>query len=99
MQARADCTKHCTALQAKKAPALLILKTYDEPVVPFEGAFEEAAIAAFVETKTAPLLVEMDQSPRNKKALNAIFSDQATPKLLAVVGEVGAALLCPVWAL
>jgi hypothetical protein len=75
-------------MQAKKAPALLILKTYDEPVVAFEGSFDEASIAAFVEAKSAPLLPEMDQEPRNKKALSRVFSDQATPKLLAVVAEV-----------
>ena len=67
---------------------MLLFKSYDEPVVAFEGAFEQAAIASFVEDKSAPLLVEMDQSARNKKALGRIFSDQAKPKLLAVVAEV-----------
>ena len=42
-------------------PALLIVKTYDDPVVVFEGKFKDAAIAAFIEDKTAPVLVEMDQ--------------------------------------
>ena len=74
---------------------MLLFKTYDEPVVAYDGAFDQAAITAFVEEKSAPLLAEMDQSPRNKKALNRIFSDQAKPKLLAVVAEVRP----PIWAL
>lgn len=48
-------------MQAKKVPALVIFKTYDEPVLVYDGEFEGAAIKAFIEDKTAPILVEMDQ--------------------------------------
>ncbi len=47
--------------QAKEVPALVIFKTYDEPVVVYDGEFEGPAIKAFIEDKTAPILVEMDQ--------------------------------------
>ena len=74
--------------QAKKAPAVLVFKTYDEPMVSIEGNLNEAAIVAFVESSTEPSLPEMDERPRNKKAVGRIFADQDKPKLLAVVGEV-----------
>ena len=48
-------------MQAKDVPALVIFKTYDEPLVVFDGKFEEKPIAAFIEDKSAPILVEMDQ--------------------------------------
>ena len=48
-------------LQAKEVPALIIFKTYDEPTVTYDGEFEGSAIKAFIEDKTAPILVEMDQ--------------------------------------
>ena len=52
--------KECI-LQAKEVPALIIFKTYDEPTVTYDGKFEGSAIKAFIEDKTAPILVEMDQ--------------------------------------
>ena len=48
-------------MQAKAAPALVIFKTYDDPIVVYDGKFEGSAIKAFIEDKTAPILVEMDQ--------------------------------------
>jgi hypothetical protein len=47
--------------QAKKAPAVVVVKSYDEPLVVFEGKFGDAEIAGFVEESTTPKLVEMDQ--------------------------------------
>ena len=68
---------------------MLLFKSYDEPVVALEGgALSQAAIEAFVEGGAEPSLPEMDEAPRNKKAVSRIFGDQDTPKLLAVVGEV-----------
>ena len=37
------------------------MKSYDEPVVAFEGKFEDPEITTFVELSTSPKLVEMDQ--------------------------------------
>ena len=48
-------------LQAKSAPALIIVKTYDEPVAIYDGEFKHDPIVEFIEEKTAPVLVEMDQ--------------------------------------
>ena len=50
-----------SVMQAKDVPALIVFKTYDEPTVVFDGKFDGAAIKAFIEDKTAPVLVEMDQ--------------------------------------
>ncbi|CAL8464780.1 g4315 [Coccomyxa elongata] len=73
--------------EVKAAPAVVVVKSYDEPVVAFEGKFEDPEITTFVELSTSPKLVEMDQSPKNKKALNRIFADQVLPKLLALVSK------------
>ena len=48
-------------MQAKSTPALIIVKTYDEPVVIYDGEFKHDSIVEFIEDKTAPVLVEMDQ--------------------------------------
>ncbi len=41
---------------------MVVIKSYDEPVVAFEGNFDDgSAIAVFVEEVTEPQLVEMDQ--------------------------------------
>lgn len=45
----------------KAAPAVVVVKSYDEPVVAFEGKFEDPEITTFVELSTSPKLVEMDQ--------------------------------------
>ncbi|EIE22882.1 protein disulfide isomerase [Coccomyxa subellipsoidea C-169] len=72
------------SLVDEEAPAVVVVKSYDEPVVVFEGKFGDAEISGFVEAATTPKLVEMDQSPKNKKALSRIFADQAKPKILAL---------------
>lgn len=40
---------------------MVIFKTFDEPVVVFDGKYDEATLSAFIEDKSAPVLVEMDQ--------------------------------------
>lgn len=45
----------------KAAPAVVVVKSYDEPLVAFEGKFEDPEITTFVELSTSPKLVEMDQ--------------------------------------
>lgn len=47
--------------QAKEAPAVVVIKSYDEPVTVFEGKFGDEEVVGFVETATSPKLVEMDQ--------------------------------------
>lgn len=49
-------------MQADKAPAVVVIKSYDEPVVAFEGKFDDGSeIVTFIEEATEPQLVEMDQ--------------------------------------
>ena len=60
-ETQTNCCSLCALLQAKSAPALIIVKTYDEPVVIYDGEFKHDPIVEFIEEKTAPVLVEMDQ--------------------------------------
>jgi hypothetical protein len=48
-------------LQVDKAPAVVLFKTYDEPLVAFEGKFDGETIVTFIEEKSEPELVEMDK--------------------------------------
>ena len=49
------------ARQAKAAPAVLLLKSYDEPVTEYSGAFSEEALAQWALANCEPVLTEMDQ--------------------------------------
>ncbi|KAK9835347.1 hypothetical protein WJX81_004050 [Elliptochloris bilobata] len=71
--------------EAKAAPAAVLLKSFDEPVTEYSGDFTEAALTQWALAHSEPVLVEMDQTVRNKRSLQRIFADQTRPKFLAVV--------------
>ena len=68
-----------------KAAGVVMFKTYDAPAVVADVELTSAdALQAWVGTTSTPALVELDQTPRNRRALDAIFKAD-TPKLLAFV--------------
>lgn len=74
--------------EVKAAAGVVMFKTYDEPAVVAEADLESAtateALSGWIAAASAPALVELDQSPRNKRALDAIFKAD-TPKLLGFI--------------
>lgn len=58
------------ARQAKAAPAVLLLKSY-EPVTEYSGAFSEEALTQWALANCEPVLTEMDQcAPVHTKSCN-----------------------------
>ena len=55
--------------QAKAAPAVLLLKSYDEAVTEYSGAFSEEALTQWALANCEPVLTEMDQcAPAEQRA-------------------------------
>jgi protein disulfide-isomerase A1 len=69
---------------------VVMYKTYDAPAVVADvdltgpAAAAGAGLQAWIATAATPALVELDQTPRNRRALDAIFKAD-TPKLLGFV--------------
>jgi len=76
--------------EIKAATGVAMFKTYDEPSVVAETDLASAsasdALSSWIAAAASPALVELDQSPRNKRALDAIFKAD-TPKLLGFVAK------------
>lgn len=72
--------------KGSKGPALVVLQADAEGPMSYDGAFESADLAAWVEKTAAPAVVTLDQSPKNRKALQKVFSNDK-PKLLGFVSK------------
>lgn len=72
-----------------KEAAVLLLKPEDGGEVPattYGGALSKKELSAWVEKVSAPALVTLDQSAKNKKALQKVFADPK-PKLLGFIAK------------
>jgi protein disulfide-isomerase A1 len=69
---------------------VVLFKTFDEPHAVAEADLAVAgavdALSSWIAATATPALVELDQSPRNKRALDAIFKAD-TPKLLGFISK------------
>ncbi|KAK9865288.1 hypothetical protein WJX84_012094 [Apatococcus fuscideae] len=73
--------------EPQAAPSILMFKQYDAPMLKYQGKLtDKAAIMEWLSSKSLPSLVELDQKPRNRAALQKIFSSP-TPKLLGFAGK------------
>ena len=62
------------------------LKTFDERVRRFDGAATAAAMAAFVEAHSTPLVAKLDRAPESRALLRRVFRHGA-PKVIAFANE------------
>ena len=62
------------------------LKTFDERVRRFDGAATAAAMAAFVEAHSTPLVAKLDRAPESRALLRRVFR-HAAPKVIAFANE------------
>mmetsp|Transcript_2672 Transcript_2672/g.7943 ORF Transcript_2672/g.7943 Transcript_2672/m.7943 type:complete len:497 (+) Transcript_2672:181-1671(+) len=75
--------------KGSKAPVVIVLKDDTEaPATTFDGKFKAAELQKWVEKTCSPAITTLDQSPKNRKSLQKIFSSPL-PKLLgfATKGE------------
>ena len=83
----------------KKIPAVYMYKKFDERVVQFEAELTEDKLKSFVDSRSLPLVAELDKKPESRNILRRLFEYRA-PKVLAFVdykneqqrGEIKAAL-------
>lgn len=68
----------CSAPQAKAAPAVVLLKSFDEPVTPYSGEYTDAAITQFALSHSEPVLAEMDQCAPPREPLYCWFKQVQT---------------------
>ncbi|KAK9841395.1 hypothetical protein WJX74_005077 [Apatococcus lobatus] len=68
-------------------PSVLMFKQYDAPMLKFEGQLtKKDELTEWMNSKSLPSLVELDQKPRNRAALQKIFN-APTPKLLGFAAK------------
>ena len=48
-------------VQVAEAPAVVLFKNYDEPVMHYDGPWTESDLAAWAVQASRPALIEMDQ--------------------------------------
>lgn len=74
--------------ELKAGSGVVLFKAFDDPHAVAEADLASAkgveALTAWIGATTTPALVELDQSPRNKRVLDAIFKAD-TPKLLGFI--------------
>jgi hypothetical protein len=64
-------------------PSVIIFRKFDEPVVAYDGDLTDAAaLKAFVEKKSLPLVTTLDSSPKHRDALRKLFSSDLPKALL-----------------
>lgn len=68
----------------KKIPALYMYKKFDERVVQFEMEITEENLKSFVNSRSLPLVAELDKKPESRNILRRLF-DYRAPKVLAFV--------------
>jgi len=66
------------------APAVYMYKMFDERVVPFEMDLTVANLKLFVESRSLPLVAELDKKPESRNILRRLFKFRA-PKVLSFV--------------
>jgi protein disulfide-isomerase A1 len=71
---------------AGKAPAVILIKEGEGKTLTYDGAFKVKDLTAWVDSKGPAVLPELDQSPKNKKALQKAF-ESPLPKLLGFVAK------------
>lgn len=69
-----------------KTPSVLLFKNYDDQSTSYTGKFSAAALTEWVEETSTPKLVEMDQQPHNRKALQKVFGG-SEPKLIGFAAK------------
>lgn len=85
--------------KSNKFPAIYMYKKFDERVVQFETALTEDNLKLFVNSRSLPLVAELDKKPESRNILRRLFEYRA-PKVIAFVdykndqerGEIKAAL-------
>lgn len=68
----------------KQIPAVYMYKKFDERVVQFETDLTEDHLKSFVDSRSLPLVAELDKKPESRNILRRLFEYRA-PKVLAFV--------------
>ncbi|KAL3145268.1 hypothetical protein ABBQ32_001008 [Trebouxia sp. C0010 RCD-2024] len=69
-----------------KVPSVLLFKNYDDQSTSYTGKFTSKALTEWIEETTVPKLIEMNQQPHNRKALQKVFG-ASEPKLIGFAAQ------------